>query len=513
MQFVVFAAFAIVLSIPLEGPARAWVLVRNPFWIFAAVAGHILAAWLAGAITTRRVRTKLEREAAWLPAAQRRLGRGHTLIRAVLLVTFAALVFLTDWLRLIRSWDGIAAVWGLDEIIAIAPFFVAILVSYVAVYPADRAVRQVAMELRLWASVPTRPPWGLRAFIKFMFRQNVLIIAVPMLPIMVANDFVQFYADRIRQAAFGIAWADQVVLVALAGLVFLVAPVMLRYIWHTRVLPDGELRRRLEGLCRRVGLKYRRILIWESDGMVVNAAVMGLLKPVRYILLSDGLLEMMDDAKIEAVFGHEAGHVKCRHIEFYLLFAVLSMLIVGGVMELIMLAAGKWPSFFDQIADLEAYLPVLATVLILLIWSLGFGAVSRQFELQADLFGARSVTPTVEACGLPCLVHRAPAASADEKGPIAADGICASAAELFADALHRIAALNGIPVDAKSWRHSSIANRMAQLRDYAVRPGAAAWLDTKVLIIKGCLLGGTVVGLLVALLIYSPQLREWCLGR
>ena len=79
-----------------------------------------------------------------------------------------------------------------------------------------------------------------------------------------------------------------------------------------------------------MGLNYRRILIWESDGMVVNAAVMGLFRPVRYILLSDGLLEMMDDAKIEAVFGHEAGHVKCRHIEFYLLFAVLSMLIVGG---------------------------------------------------------------------------------------------------------------------------------------------------------------------------------------
>ncbi|MGQ9650095.1 MAG: M48 family metallopeptidase [Phycisphaerae bacterium] len=513
MQFVVFAAFAIVLSLPFDGPARAWVLVRNPVWVFAAVAGHILAAGIAGAITTRRVRAKLEREPSWLPGAQRRLGHGHTAIRAVLLLTFAPLVFLTDWLRLIRSWDGIAAIWGLDEIIAIAPFFAAILASYVAVYPADRAIRQVAMELRLWASVPTRPPWGLRAFVRFMFRQNVLIIAVPMLPIMVANDFVQLYADRIRKAAFGIMWADQVVLVAIAGLVFLVAPVMLRYIWHTRVLPDGELRRRLEGLCRRVGLKYRHILIWESDGMVVNAAVMGLIKPVRYILLSDGLLEMMDDAKIEAVFGHEAGHVKCRHIEFYLLFAVLSMLIVGGVMELIALAGSKWPTFFDQIADLEAYLPVLATVMILLIWLIGFGAVSRQFELQADLFGARNVTPSVEGCNLPCLVHRPAARSADSSNPKSAETICASAAELFADALYRIAALNGIPIDAKSWRHSSIANRMAQLRDYAVRPGAAAWLDKKVLLIKGSLLAGSAIGLVIALLIYSPQLRAWCCGR
>src|SRR5690606_775026 len=100
----------------------------------------------------------------------------------------------------------------------------------------------------------------------------------------------------------------------------------------------GELRERLEDLCRRIGLTYRRILIWESDGMVVNAAVMGLLRPVRYMLLSDGLLEMMDDRKIEAVFGHEAGHVKNRHIQYYLLVAVLSMLLVGGVAELLMLA-------------------------------------------------------------------------------------------------------------------------------------------------------------------------------
>ncbi|NLE59764.1 MAG: M48 family metalloprotease [Planctomycetes bacterium] len=512
MQYIVFAAFAIILSLPVEGPAQTWVLVRSPAWIFAAVAGHILAAGLAGALATRYVKTKLEYEASWLPAAQHRLGRGHTAIRAVLLTTFVGLVFLTDWLRLIRSWNGIACVWGLDEIIAISPFFAAVFASYVGIYPADRAIRQVAMELRLWASVPARPPWSLRAFIKFMFRQNVLIIAVPMLPIMVANDFVLVYAKPIRTAAFGILWADQAVLVAIAGLVFLVAPVMLRYIWHTRVLPDGELRRRLEDLCRRVGLKYRRILIWESDGMVVNAAVMGLLRPVRYILLSDGLLEMMDDAKIEAVFGHEAGHVKCRHIEFYLLFAVLSMLIVGGVMELIMRADRQWPALSEQIPDLQAYLPVLATGMILLIWWLGFGAVSRQFELQADLFGARSMTRTAQECGMPCLVHQPPAISVDNEDVVLGEVVCASAAALFAEALNCIAALNGIPIDAKGWRHSSIAHRMAQLRDYAVRPGAAAWLDTKVLIIKASLLAGTVAGLLIALLIYSPHLREWRWG-
>lgn len=504
MQFVVFAAFAIVLSLP-EGPARAWVQVSRPLGIWLAVAGYVASASLAGAIVTGRVKRRLEVDPAWLPGAQRRLARGNALVRAVLLIGFGGLVYLTDWVRLVRGWNGVASVWGLDEFIVLLPFFTAILVSWVFLYPADRALRRVALELRLWASAPARPPWGLRAFLKFMFRHHVLIIAVPMLPILVANDFVQVYARQIRRLLFDFGFADQVVLVAIAGLVFLIAPVMLRYIWHTHVLPDGELRDRLEKLCRRVGLRYREILIWRSDGMMINAAVMGLFRPVRYILLSDGLLEMMDDARIEAVFGHEAGHVKCRHIEFYLLFALLSMLVVGGVMELLMKAANEWPGLFSRIPDFDTYQFVLATVLILLIWAFGFGAVSRKFELQADLFGARSVTPPPEGCGQACFLHgTAPLPAGYD--PDDGEAVCATAAELFAGALHRIALLNGIPVDAKSWRHSSIADRMKRIRGYGQDPDGAVSLDWTVLLIKVFLAAGTAVGMLIAICLYWPGL-------
>lgn len=504
MQFVVFAAFAIVLSVPTDGPARSWVQLHAPIWVWAAVLGHVCLATLVGAITTCQVKSRLDRDPAWLPSAQKRLGKGNTRVRGILLLGFAALVYLTDWVRTVRGWDRVAMIWGLDELIVLLPFFVAILTSWVALYPADRAVRRVAMELRLWASVPARPAWTLRAFLKFMFRQHVLIIAVPMLPILAANDFVQLHGARIRRIGFDIAWADQAVLVMIAGFVFLIAPVLLRYIWHTRVLPQGELRGRLEALCARVGLRYREILIWESDGMVVNAAVMGLLRPVRYILLSDGLLEMMDDAKIEAVFGHEAGHVKCRHIEFYLLFAVLSMLLVGGGMELLLEAARTWPGFFGQIRDFQSYLPVLATVLVLLIWSLGFGAVSRQFELQADLFGARSITPDSQGCSQSCFVHQNSAMTIENPSNSQAEPVCASATDLFAEALHRIALLNGIPIDAKGWRHSSIADRMGRLRRYGSDPAAPACLDRTVLWIKGFLVAGTTIGLAIAVYLYWP---------
>ena len=88
----------------------------------SASSGRSFAAALAGAITTRRVKTKLDQDPAWLPAAQRRLGRGqHGGPRRPAGQLCGDRSMLTDWLRLIRSWDGIASVWGLDEVIAMCP--------------------------------------------------------------------------------------------------------------------------------------------------------------------------------------------------------------------------------------------------------------------------------------------------------------------------------------------------------------------------------------------------------
>lgn len=514
MQFLVFAAFAIVLSVPADGPP--WWTLSWAQATYAIAVGQVLLAGLVAWFFTRQVHSKLDREAVWLHGAQRRLAQGSVAVRFVLGAGLLISVYLTDWVRRVRSWKGVESVFGLDEMIVLAPFFAAILVSWVALYPADRAVRRVAFEHRLWLSAPARPVWRLGTYLSFMLRQHVLVIAVPMVPIVVANDAMLRYGPQIRRWA-GLAWADQAALVGAAGLVFLVAPVLLRYIWHTRLLPPGELRSQLEEMCRRIGLTYRRILIWESDGMVVNAAVMGLFRPVRYILLSDGLLEMMDDRRIEAVFGHEAGHVKHRHIQYYLLFAVFSMLLVGGITELAAWSVQhwsylpqRWPALFGNPRRIHDYLQVAAMGLIVLVWAVGFGGVSRRFEWQADLFGARSVTPGPEECDQPCLVHGTavlvptgpdgPSASGTQRG----EPVCASAALLFAGALQRIADLNGIPVDARSWRHSSISNRMRLLQNYAVDPLSAARLERSVAIIKAVLLAGTVIGLTVAVWLYWP---------
>jgi len=497
MQFIVFAAFAIVLSLPEGGPpwktfgrgAVAWLLV-----VVATLLPPVVAALYA-----RRVRNALEHEPAWLPAAQRQLARGNAAIRAALVFGLILALYLTDWSVMVRSWRWTGIIYGLDEFVMLAPFLLGLLAAWTTLYPADRGVRQVAMELQLWVAGPVHPVWGLRAYLSFMFRHHVLIILLPMVPIMMAHDFTLRHADRIR-AFFGLAWADQLVLVVLAGIVFTFAPVMLRYVWHTRPLPAGPLRDRLDRLCRQIGLTYRQILIWQSDGMVVNAAVMGLWRPVRYILLSDGLLEMMEDRKIEAVFGHEAGHIKNRHIWFYLLFAVLSMLIVGGLAEL---AFRLRPDLFTAGSLVQDYMQVILMALVVALWVVGFGWISRRFEWQADLFGARSVTPPPELCDHLCLFHETASLLSPDPPP-EGQPLCATAASLFADALERIAALNGIAVDARSWRHSSIAYRIERLRAYASDPRRAPALERSVWAIQVVLQVGVAVGLAIAVWLYWP---------
>jgi STE24 endopeptidase len=303
--------------------------------------------------------------------------------------------------------------------------------------------------------------------------------------ILLASNVSRGYERELRRWT-GILWAPDLALGLVAGVVFLAAPMLLRHIWRTTPLPAGPLRSRLEALCRRIGLRCRDVLVWKSDGLMINAAVMGVLAPVRYVLLSDALLASMTTRQVEAVFGHEAGHVRHRHIQHFLVFAFVGWVAVAGLMELLargsMENGGAWAISFVAIEGVG----VVATIAF---WTLGFGWVSRRFERQADLYGARCVTPDATKCDRPCGVHL------DEEQAAPTDGrICSTAASVFASALHRVAALNGIPTEERSWRHSSIASRIRFLTSLAGDPARARSFERSVERVKLALVTAAVIG-------------------
>ena len=73
---------------------------------------------------------------------------------------------------------------------------------------------------------------------------------------------------------------------------------------------------------QRIGFRYRDIIVWPTGNTVANAAVMGFWGPLRYVVVTDGLLNDMSEEQVQGVFGHEVGHIRGHHLWYYGLFMV-----------------------------------------------------------------------------------------------------------------------------------------------------------------------------------------------
>jgi len=484
MHLQVIICFALLIWWPDPPPVEP--IVESPAWTGLIVAAYLASLSLgAVGISTRALR-RLSRPGGG-ERAQHLYHRGTTVLRLTAVSAYAAILFLTRWVEIIRSSPWLSPVPGLVDLTVVLPFLAGATLIFAGTYPIDRALHGMILRSRAWEGARARKVWSFRQYLLFNTRHHLLVVVVPMILILAAFDLARDHREVLARV-FRVQWAAEAVPAVAAGAVFVIAPVMLRYIWPTRPLPPGALRTALEGICARIGLRCRDILVWQSGGMMVNAAVMGLFPRVRYVLLSDGLLETMTPNQVEAVFGHEAGHIRLRHIHYFLLFAICTMLILSGVVEGLRLGVEHGLFELDVVA-----IEGIGLGVILLIWGGAFGWLSRRFERQADLFGARCVTPTdPRACHLPCSVH-------DCAGGGRPDGaVCATAAATFTSALDRVAVLNGIPHEERSWRHSSIASRMRFLVSLAGDPLRLRSFERLIRRAKTALVVGAVVGCLLA---------------
>lgn len=479
---IVIGIAAIVLSF--SGPLYS--LLSDVRWVLGAAcaataAPALIASWVRG-----RTIGALESYPADPGYGQRLFGRGMTVVLAFLASGHAALLLATAWLDVCRMIPIVGAWLVVPEIIATTPFLLAVILVWVAIYPADRAIREIALETYLFRGRPIRPVWSLAQYLTYNLRHQVLFVLVPLLFVLIARELVEHYEQQLRNT-LGIPYGPDLLLGASILLVAVFAPVMLRYIWTTRRLPDGPLRDRLTALCARLKLRYREILVWHSGGMLVNAAVMGLLAPFRYVLITDGMIEQMDDRKIEAVFGHEAGHIKKHHILFFLCFGLISGCLVT-------VASIRLPQLERTLYEIAV---VVGGGLLVFKWGVCFGWVSRNFERQADVYGVRTLALT----GAVPL-----AATADSPTPNPLTGrLSPEAAELFADTLYQVAHLNGIPPEARSWRHGSIASRSRALQSLAQDASAAARFERRIAFIKLAIF----VTALGAVLWSASEMRLW----
>ncbi len=218
----------------------------------------------------------------------------------------------------------------------------------------------------------------------------------------------------------------------------IVGPAMIQKFWRCKPLETGYYRRRIENLCQKAGMEYANILYWPIfGGRMITAGVMGLIKKFRYILVTGALLQFLEPEEIDAVIAHEIGHIKKKHLLFYLIFFVGYMLVSFATFDMLIyfiFFAEPIYSFLNSIgleqATVTSSIFSLIIILIFLIYfRYIFGYFMRNFERQADTY-----------------VY----ALFDSAQPLIST-------------LEKIAVTSGQPRDNPNWHHFSIKNRVDYL--------------------------------------------------
>lgn len=361
------------------------------------------------------------------------------------------------------------------ELVLLAPFLGAMVLCWACYYDAERAIQRTAPFL------PDHAEWSRWAYVSYYLRQTLGLVVVPLVLLVLVQGLTRSFPGLEDSTLFML-----VPFFLLMG-AYVVMPWILRAVMGLHPLPAGPLRDRLMQTARRLNFRFSDILQWNTRG-VANAMVVGILPRPRYVVLTDRLLSDLEPDEVEAVFGHEVGHVKHYHMIYYLAFMAVSLMVLFAVGILIgqALQDVEGLGFLAGLLNPDSMNPQWTVLPLGLYIFVVFGFLSRRCERQADIFGCRAVSC---AQGSHCLCHLT-----EEVLVPGGRGLCGTGIRTFIQSLEKVASLNGIsrskPGWLQSWQHSTIAKRVDFLQQVLVDPDLERRFQRRVGLVKwGLLLG------------------------
>ncbi len=469
-------------------------------WIGAGLVVVGLRAWLV----TRRLVRSLEKDPSSREQFVRRYERGRFYTQLLLFGYYilALLVFGWGW-AIACFWqaptgpEGAATSLPGTELLLLAPFVLGQLLLWAFGYTADRALHPPAASAPIPGAPSSRPRrvgFDSRfAYILFQARQKLALVFLPVLLLIMQKELGRLFPELWRRWEGSANFVGCLMLLA----VFVTLPWVVRLVLGLRPLPEGPLRQRLLASARRLRFRCSNLLLWNTRSGMANAMVIGLVPWIRYVVFTDRLVEEFSPEEVEAVFGHEAGHVKHQHMLYYLGFLMASVAVLGGFINLgadylRALAAQKalgeasWLAWLGETLSLNGHGWVAIVPMVGLLLSyifVVFGFLSRRCERQADIFGCKAVS-----CNRPdCNGH-----DPDEPLPVGRLGLCPTGTRTFIRALDKVAMVNGISRDRpgflQSWQHSTIAHRVEFLQRLLTDPTAETRFQRRVALVKWALL-------------------------
>jgi STE24 endopeptidase len=399
-------------------------------------------------------------------------------------LTHVLAVFTLGWVEQVRAMVGDLVM--VDELLAITPALLTIAAGWWSFYPIEQRLRNAVWIRVLEDGHPAYPTPSRWQFVWSNVRHQMLFVLVP---IAMIGAWTESWDWLLRhRPTEGVAGQAARWMVRTPGgeavrygvhflgvaLVFVFAPLLMRLVWDAVPLGAGPLRDRLMRVCERAGVRVRELLVWRTHGTMLNGAAMGLIAPLRYILLTDALLDHLPARQVESVMAHEVGHAKHHHIPWLVMGMVATLTIAGAIVAGSSLAvslacallSSAVPSFEVIAGRVMEFGGLPFTVVASIV---AFGWISRRFEWQADAFAAKQL-------------------SRDEP---ASEVVTAEAAEAMCDALGTVCRLNHIEPGRASFRHGSISLRQNKLHRLVGTPLGRVPIDRTVRWIKG----GIVVGM------------------
>lgn len=405
-----------------------------------AVTIVVIAAQAISSVTAIRIRQRPE-ESDTILSISGRWRRMHTALWIGMVTVVSVGI---GWPRMVRFNWGLDGTFLLDEILILLPVLAPLVLSWVAFYQIEKAAYGASLEA---GRRPARPAPSLKHFLALHARHYLGVMLLPILILIAAQDAVALWMPEALRGT----WSAAVYALPVT-LIVLFFPALLRRLWKTCPLADGDLRNRLTTLLARAGMSMREILVWETRGAVVNAAVSGWLPGYRYVFVTDGLIERLTPQQIEAVFGHELGHIRRRHLLLrgLVMFAPLSILLA---LETACPESVAWVNSLTTQLNASAQLPLALGVLVVLASYayFVFGGYCRLLEKQADLYGCQMLeTETAE-----------------------------DARHIYNSALERLAVETGLDRRRSTWQHPSIARRTEFLSKVACDPNQCRRFETR----------------------------------
>lgn len=459
-------------------------LASLPTW--SAVAAILAAVILSSLVVGQLLEWFLVRTSSSLPRQRERVAQAGRLLDALNLLAFGLIVLGLDWTGFVDSALGLSQAVLVDELLIVAPF----LLGQLAVWGA-LAGPEHQLHRRIYHQASERSTFS-SWLLKVRGSCGLILPAIGIYAL--GTDLASHLWPGLAADPFA----------TLAGMILLgtgmlvAAPLLVRLAWPTRRLEDGPLRERLEALARRLHFRYADILVWETDHTIANAGITGTLPWFRYVLLTDTLIDRLTPAQVEAVFGHEVGHVAHRHLGYFGFFFLGSIGLLallgmgfGALLGHLPFEAVELPGHWSASEVIEMAGAVLGLTVLGVYMYLVFGFLSRRFERQADLYGCRAVS-----CGRSdCPDHEE--GEIGTPGPAAAP-LCPTSIRTFAQALSFVAILNGMDLMAPTWRHGSIERRIRFLEQLEGQPEAERRFQGRVWLLRSGLAVVLMTGLAAA---------------